>query len=126
MTHDRDFSFCQPGDQLQAAFTALHLHGLGASFLYETHGIVQRIRHVRVIAAVRHVGHKKRTARSAPHGASVVQHLIDRYCQRALMPQHDHAERIADKDQIHTGFVEQPRGRIVIRRQASDFLEVGR
>ncbi len=41
------------------------------------------------------------------------------------MPEHDHAERIADKNHIHAGFIEQPCGRIVVSGQASEFLEVG-
>src|SRR6266481_630155 len=107
------------------AFPALHLRALGSRFLHETHSIVQRPTQVGVITAVRHVRHKKRAARSAAHSARMVQHLVNRDRQRTVMPQHDHAKGIADKNQVHAGLIEQARGRVVIRRQASDFLEVG-
>src|SRR5258708_23495173 len=55
----------------------------------------------------------------------MVQHVVNRDRQRALMPQHDHAERIANKNHVHAGFIKQARRWIVVRRQASDFLEVG-
>src|SRR5216110_472690 len=55
----------------------------------------------------------------------MVQHFVDGDGQGVLMPQHHHAERIADKYQVHAGFIKQARSRIVVRRQASDFLKVG-
>jgi len=51
-----------------------------------------------------------------------VQHLVDRYLQSVLLSEYDHAERIANENDIHAGFIEQTRSRIVVRRQASNFL----
>jgi hypothetical protein len=59
---------------------------------------------------------------ASAHGAGVLKHFVNRYLQRVFLAQHDHSKRIANKNDVHAGFVEQTRSRIVIRRQASDFL----
>ena len=38
------------------------------------------------------------------------------------MPQHNHADGVTDKNHVHASFIEQARGRIVVRCQAGDFL----
>src|SRR5204862_6690821 len=59
------------------------------------------------------------------HCARMCPPSVDADGQCALIPQLHHAERIADKYQVHAGFIKQARSRIVVRRQASDFLKVG-
>src|SRR5882724_10314007 len=59
------------------------------------------------------------------HRTRMVQHFVDSDRQCVLVPQHDHTGRIADKNHVHAGFIEQARGRVVVRRQASDLLKVG-
>jgi len=77
-----------------------------------------------VIAAVGHVRDEEGAARSTAHGAGVMEHFVDGDGQGIFVAEHDHAERIADEDDVHAGFVNQARGRIVVSREAGDFLGV--
>ena len=64
------------------------------------------------------------SARRAPrdNGARVMHHLVERHRNRALVPEHHHAERIADEQRIDAGSIEQTRHRGVIRGEHGDLL----
>jgi hypothetical protein len=96
-------------------------HGFRARFLHEANGVAHGFLRVIVVAAVGHVRHEQRAPRAAPHGARVMQHFFHRDRQRALIAQHHHRQRIADQQDVHACFVQQPRRRIVVRRQTGDF-----
>ena len=49
-------------------------------------------------------------------------HFRHRYMRRVRITQHDHAERIADKNQRNARLIEQLRHRKIIRRERGDFL----
>ena len=75
-----------------------------------------------VETAVRHIGDEQRALRAATNRARVVQHFFQRDRQSAVVAEHDHAERIADEQNVHAGFIEQARGGIVVGREAGDFF----
>ena len=47
-------------------------------------------------------------AAAADDGAGVMDHVVERHRHRALVPEHDHAERIADEQCVDAAAVEQP------------------
>jgi hypothetical protein len=79
-----------------------------------------------VVAAEGHVGDEQSALGAATHGSRVMEHLVEGYRQSGVIAEDDHGDRIADEDDVHAGFVEQARGRIVIRGQANDFFEIFR
>src|SRR6202030_554017 len=71
VAHYWNFGLGQARDELEAAFAAFDLDGLDAGFLYEAHGVAQRFRGVRVIAAERHIRDHQRMLGAAPHRSRV-------------------------------------------------------
>ena len=65
-------------------------------------------------AAVGHVGNQESALRSAANSADMVQHFIQRDGQSAVVTKHNHAERVADEEYFHTGFVKQTRSGVVV------------
>ncbi len=102
----------QGADQLHAR--AFDLDGFRARFLDESDGVGNALGNGAVIAAERHVGHHQSAAHGATHGARVVQHLVHGNGQRVFMAEHDHGQRVADKNQIDAGLVDEARGCVVV------------
>ncbi len=113
-------------DEFEAALAAFDFHGFHPCFLDEPNRVAQRFGGVGMVAAEGHVRDEQRVLGTAPHRPRVVNHLLERNRQRAVVTQRDHSHRIADEDDVHAGFVNQTRGRIVVRRQANDFVGIGR
>ena len=126
MAHHGNFCFDHAGDELEAALAAFDFQCLGTGFLHEAHGVVERLGSVHVVAAVGHVCHYERAPCTAAHGPRVVKHLLNRNRQRAVVTEHDHADGVADENDVHAGFVEQTSRGIVVGRQAGDLLGLGR
>src|SRR5260370_6111624 len=63
---------------------------------------------------------------AAPHRSRVMDHFVERPRQRAVVTERGHGQRIADEDHIHARFIQQARRRIVVSRQANNFLGIGR
>ena len=66
------------------------------------------------------IGEDERTLRSAGDRACVVEHLVHRHERRIRVAEHDHAERIADKQNVHAGLIKQARHRVVVRGEHGD------
>src|SRR5580692_2315437 len=52
----------------------------------------------------------------------MMHHFVQRHRQRVLVTEDHHAQRIADENNIHAGFIEKKRGGIVICRETGNFL----
>ena len=48
----------------------------------------------------------------------MVQHLVDRHRERIFVAEHGHGQRVPNQHHIDTGFIHQPRARIVVGGQA--------
>ena len=79
----------------------------------------------RRIRAERHVGDQQRLAQAARDAAHVVDDVVDRHRQRAVVALHHHAERIADEQGVHPAVVEQPGEGGVVGGQHGDRLARG-
>ena len=122
VAHHRNFGFHQPVNQFEAPLAALDFHGFRAALFHEAHRVAHRILDRHVEAAVGHVGDEQRVARAAANRAHVMQHFVERDRQRAVVAEHGHADRIAHENDVHAGFIEQARGRIVVCREAGDLV----
>ena len=122
MAHHGDLRFDQPADQFETALAAFDFHGLGSALFYQAHGVANGFISGDMKAAVGHVGNQESALRSAANGANMVQHFVQCDGQSAVVTKHNHAERVADEEHFHTGFVKQTRSGIVVSRQAGDFL----
>ena len=105
MANDGNLRRSQRAHQLDAR--ALNLDCFGAGFLHEPHGVGHPVSNRPVIAAERHVGHHQRAMHGAAYGARVVQHLVHGDGQRVFVAEHDHGQRVADKNQIDPSLVHQ-------------------
>src|SRR6185503_14699242 len=85
-------------------------------------GILQREFFAHLIRKKRHVADHQRALTSARDQASVIDHLVHGYGQGVGTALHDAAQRIADQEHFHAGFVENPRKGIIVCREASDLL----
>ena len=118
MAHHRNFGFHQPRDAIHAPLAAFDFHGFGAGFFHEAQALRTASASSIVIAAVGHVRDQQRSPHAAAHGARVVQHFVHGDGQRVFVAEHDHAQRIADEHDVHAGFIEQARRRIVVCRES--------
>ncbi len=109
-------------DERNARGAALDLHRFGTAFLDEAHGVLQRLAAARVIGTEGHVGHQKRVAHGAAHGAGVVQHLIHGDRQSAVIAEHHLGERVSDQDQVHAGFIGKAGGGVIVGGEGDDGL----
>ena len=116
MPDHRDLRIHQPLHQLGTLLAALNLDRFGAR-LDKACRVADRLFAAYVVRRKGHVGNQERALHSPPHGAGVVQHLLDRDRQRVFVAQHDHAQRVAHQDHVDAGFVHQARAGVVIRCQ---------
>ena len=66
------------------------------------------------------IGHEQSPLYSARRRPGVVQHFLERHLGRVFVTEHDHADRIADEDDVDPAFIEQTGGRIIISGQRGD------
>ena len=56
----------------------------------------------------------------AGDGGHVVQHVIERDVGGVRKPEHHHAQRIADQQDVHAAFIEQAGGRVIVGGERGD------
>jgi hypothetical protein len=120
MTEHRNVGARDRFDHRQNAFAALELDRLGAAFLQQPAGVAHRRARRNLERHERQIGDDEGPRLRSHHGARVVQHVRHRHRQRAVVPEHHHAERITDQDHIDTGTVGQPRERMIVGRHHDD------
>ena len=101
--HHRHLGVGEGRHQLGAV--AFDLHPLRPRLLDEADGVGHRVVGAEVERAIGHVRHQQ-GALDAPAGRfGVVDHLVHGDRQRVRMAQHDHGERVAHQDDVHSGRV---------------------
>ena len=120
MADDGNLACDQRADQFDAR--AFDLDGFSAGFFDKADGVGDALGDRAVIAAEGHVGHHQRATHGAAHGARVVQHLVHGDGERVFVAEDHHGQRVADKDEIDAGLVDQPRGGVVVGGERGDGL----
>jgi hypothetical protein len=95
---DRNLALDQVADDVDLEAGTFDLDHLGTGLQQLQRGIQRAFRGG--IGAERQVGHQQRTLQHAGHGAGVVDHVGHGHRQGRIMTLHDHAQRIADQDQV--------------------------
>ena len=93
------------------ARAALELHRLGAALLDQAAGVGHRVGRAHLVGQERQVGDEQRAAPRPRHHAGVIDHLVHRHRQRGVEALHDHAERVADQDEVDARLVGDARER---------------
>ena len=122
VAHDRDAGLDDALHGLGHARTALELDGVGAPLLHQPAGVQHGLLGAGLVAHERHVPHDHRAGLRARDGARVVQHVVHRHRQRAVVAEHDRAHGVAHEQDLDAGLVGEPRGREVVRRDHRDGL----
>ena len=112
VAHERDARLNDGFDLRDESDATFELHGIGPG-LHEPAGIFQRLLG-RFVAVKGQVGNDWGAFDTAADGCGVVDHHLHRDAGGIGQAEHDHAKGIADQDQVHTGFIEQARGWVII------------
>ncbi len=105
MAHNGNFGFGKARDELKAALAAFDLYGFGAGFLDDADGVAKGFGDVGVIGAEGHVGDDEGVFGAAADGAGVVDHFVERDWEGVVVAEDDHAEGVADEEDVNTGLV---------------------
>jgi hypothetical protein len=103
MGHHRNAALAQIMHGLGHAGAALQLDGAALGLLDDLGGVVEGLRRALLIGAERHVDHHQRPLRAAHDGPPMHDHQLERHRQRGLESMHDHAERVADQQEVDIG-----------------------
>jgi hypothetical protein len=103
MADDGDFGIGEGADKLGAR--TFDFDGFGAGFLDEADGVAEAISDSSVVAAKGHIGNYEGAMHGAANGAGVVEHLVHGDGEGVFVAKHDHGERVADEEEIYSGFV---------------------
>ena len=117
---DRDARPGDAGDPIGHLGAALQLHRVAARLGHEAAGVADRGLDARLVAHVGHVAHHPGVGRTPAHRGRVADHVVHGDRQRAVEPQHRHAQAVPDQDHVHAGLVLEVRGRVVVARQPRD------
>ena len=123
MGTDRDTAFGQARDHVDFQFTPFELDHFRATLLHQPSGIAQTGL-TRGVTHERHVRHQQRAFDAARHEARVIDHFVHGHGNGGGVALHHHAERVADQDEIHAGFVQHARERRIVGGEARNLLAV--
>ena len=106
--HHGDAGGDEAGDRVGLLDAAFELDGLAAGFLEDAAGVFDRLVRAQVEAGERHVDDDQRVLDGAADHLGVVDHLVERDGQRAVVPLDDHRHAVADEDAFDAGRVDEP------------------
>lgn len=86
----------------------------------ESGRIAHRLFGGELIAHERHIADDESIGRRARHSPQMMEHIVHRDGDSALVSEHGSAHGIADEDQVNPDFIEQFRRKKIIRRQGND------
>jgi hypothetical protein len=75
-----------------------------------------------VVAAKGHIGNYEGAMHGAANGAGVVEHLVHGDGKGIFVAKRDHGERVADEEEIYSGFVNEAGAGVVICGERGDWL----
>ncbi len=109
VAHDGDTGPHDRVDGVPHVLAALELHAVGAALLEEPSGVPDRLLDRDLVAEEGHVADDEAALPRADDRLAVVDHLVERHGQGRLVPEEDVRERVADEDDLDSGFVHGPR-----------------
>ena len=101
---------------------ALQLDRVAVGFLDEAAGVLNGGFVGDLIGHVGHVADDEGVRRAAAHGGAVVDHVVHRDGDRGVVPERDHADRVADEDHVHSGAFLILGRQIIVGREPGDRL----
>lgn len=101
MRTDRNAVAAELAHRLGQRAAAFQLDDLRAAFLHQSGGVAHRLVD-RGVAGERHVGHQQRSLATPRRRLGVIDHLFHRDRHGGALALDDHAQRIADQDDLHT------------------------
>ena len=123
VTHHRDLGVEDRLDGFDAArLSAFDLHRLRAGLDERARRCAPILRPTRGTRGTACRRRRARATRRARRRARVVEHVVDRDAQRVGVSEDDHAEGVADEDDVGAGGVGDLRARVVVRGEHSDPL----
>ncbi len=122
VAHDGNPRRDQLPDELRVNGAALELDRVTAAILHQLPGVGHRLLERRLIRHERHVADDVSSPGSPRDRATVIGHLVERHRQGRVVTLDDHAERIADQEDVRACFFEKPRKRGVIGSEHGDLL----
>ena len=108
------------GDRVGLLDAPFELDGLAARFLQDAAGVFDRPVRAEVKTRERHVDDHQRVLDRAADHFGVVDHLVERDGQRAVVALDDHRHAVADENALDAGRIDQPRERVVVGRDHRD------
>ena len=121
MGHHRNAALGEEVDGLGHAASAFELDRAALRFLDDLRRIVKGLRGALFIGAEGHVDHDERAFGAPHHRASMHDHQVERHRQCRFESVHDHAERVADQQEVDI-LVGNRRGMGVVGRERDDRL----
>ena len=125
VSHYGNFGFGEARDEFETALAAFDFDGFGAGFFDEADGVAKGFGDVGVIGAEGHVGDDEGVVGAAADGAGVVDHFVERDGESVVVAENDHAERVANEEDIDAGLIGKARSRVVVGGETDDFLRCG-
>jgi hypothetical protein len=98
--HDRDAALDEVTDGGGGVFAGLDLHGLTAGFLHDAGGVHEGLLDAGLVRAEGHVDDDEGLLRGTHHGLAVQDHHLERDADRGGQAVDDHADAIADEQEI--------------------------
>ena len=102
--------------------SALELDHVSAAFLEHPDRVRYRLLVGHFVAPEWHIGNHERPSRGTRNRARQEDHVVDRYGNRRLVPEHHHRCRITDEDQLDASLVGEQRARSVVRGDHRDLV----
>jgi hypothetical protein len=122
--HDRDARGDDPADLLRTADAALELHRVRVGLLHEPERGVQGFVGAGLVGAERHVRHHECAADRAGDGAGEGDEVVHGDGEGRVVPEDIVAGRVADKQEVDAGRVEDGCRQLVVAREPGDLHAV--
>jgi len=120
--HDGDSRPGDPARHLGNLAAPLELDPLGPGFLHEAPGIAHGLLDRRLVGHERHVPDHHGALGRPGNGLGVVQHVLHRHGEGAVVAENDHAQRIPHEDDVDAGLVHGRRRGVVVGGQHGEAL----
>ena len=122
VAHHRDAGADDARDHLGVLGAALELDRLHPALGDQADGVPDRLVGRSLVRAEGQVPDQVGALRAAGDGGAVVDHLVHGDRERALLPLHHHADRVADQQHLDPGLVEEAREAGVVGGEHGDAL----
>src|SRR5262245_58093254 len=115
MAHHRHPDIDESSRNLCDLRSAFYFYSRSSAFLDESSGIAHRFLSTELVRQEWHIGDNQRALNAAAHGPGVMDHHVERDRQSGVESEHNHAEGVADENDIDAGTIEYPPHEHVVR-----------